>query len=155
APRPRLVRPTDAERKVRFAGSQHVVEGALQDAPAGEPVVGVAETMNAVLPLELRLGRARLRRTAVVEPEAGGRLRLIMALEQRPRRGNARPFGEALAPPCVILGDRMVLRQIERDQPDVRILVFGLAPIGLGRNPPSVDASQRLRIVSPYLIVVA
>ena len=60
APRPVLVRPADAEREIERPVSQQLVERTLEQAPAGEPVVVVAEAVNAVLARELDLAASRL-----------------------------------------------------------------------------------------------
>ena len=57
--RPVLVRPAEAEREVGLAAREHLVERALEQPATGEPVVPVAERLDAV-----RGGRARPARRA-------------------------------------------------------------------------------------------
>ncbi len=47
-PRPRLIRPAETEREIGFFELQDFVEGALQDAPTGEPIMPIAETLDTV-----------------------------------------------------------------------------------------------------------
>src|SRR5581483_645977 len=151
---PVLVGPADAEREVGTPAPEHLVERPLEEAPAAEPIVVVAEPVNAVRAGELRLLVAHLRDPEVVEPELGRQVGLVVALEPRPGRGDVRPLGEARAPPPVILRDRMELRQVEGDQPD--LLRIGHHPLRSAprpgrRPPPPVDARGRGRRAAPRL----
>ena len=118
AARPVLVRPAEAEGKVGLAARQHLVEGPLEDAPAAEPVVVIAEPVNQVVGRERRLRGAHLREAQVVEAELPRQMRLVMPREPRPRPDDLLPLGEPWAPPFVVLGDRVELRQVHRDRPD-------------------------------------
>ena len=107
---PGLIRPAQAERKIRLAGGQHLVERTLEEALAGKPVVVVAECLDADFSGHVRLGVPRLRKAQVVETEVRRDVRLVMALEKRCRFRGIRPFGETLPPPFVVLGNRVILR---------------------------------------------
>ena len=85
--RPRLVRPAEQEREVGLAALQHLVERSLEQSPSGEPVVVVAERVEAVRGGELRLRRPHLGHAEVVVAEVGGFVRLLVAAE--PRSGAA------------------------------------------------------------------
>src|SRR5262249_36819145 len=61
APRPVFVGPAEAEGEVRLSGFPDLVQRPLQQAPAVEPVMVVAEAVDAVLPRQLRLGLAGFR----------------------------------------------------------------------------------------------
>ena len=52
ATRPRLVRPAEAEREVGLAGREHLVERPLEQPLPAEPVVVVAERLDAGLARE-------------------------------------------------------------------------------------------------------
>ena len=109
---PSLIGPAQAERKVRRAACDHLVEGALEQTLAGEPVVVIAKSCDAVLSCELRLLNPGLRDPEVVKPEIGRHVRLIVPGKPPLRLRQVGPLGEALAPPGVVLGDRVVLRKI-------------------------------------------
>lgn len=51
----------------------------------------------------------------VIEAKVSWYMGLIMIPEQRPGLRHIGPFGKSLAPPCIVLGNRMKLREIERD----------------------------------------
>src|SRR3546814_5887740 len=85
------------------------------------PVEIVAERRDAVAPRQLRLRVTRLGDAKVVEAEIGRQPRLLVTVEQRAGTGDVGPFGEALAPPGVVLRHRMVLRQVEGDRKSTRL----------------------------------
>ena len=128
---PVLVGPTEAEGKVRSAGPQHPFEWHFQQPFPTEPVVVVAEAVDAVATRQFGLMLHDIDDPKVVETEVGRQAGLKMALENRRGLADVRPLGEALAPPLVVLGDGMKLWQVERDQPD-RQLPRDF--IGSGRN---------------------
>ena len=73
--------------------------GPVEDAVAvAEPVVPVAERLDAVLLRELGLGRAGLGHPQVVEAELGRQGGLLVAREQRPGLRRVGPLGEAPDP---------------------------------------------------------
>ena len=95
---------------------KNFVEWTLEQAMSAEPVVVVAEAVDAVTSRERCLLGARLRHPQVVEAQIRGQARLFVAGELRSRARDVAPLGEALAPPGVVLRDRIELRQVERDQ---------------------------------------
>ena len=115
---------------VGLAAPQDLVDGALQQPPALEPVVVVAEGVDAVLAGQRRLGRAGLGEAQIVEAQVRRQLGLLVAREARPRPGDVGPLGEALAPPLVVLGGGVVLGQVEGDRAGVAHRYRGRA----GRN---------------------
>ena len=102
--------------KSGLPGGQHLVEGALQQPLPLEPVVVVAEAVDAVLPGEVGLGLARLGQAQVVEAEVRRQLRLVVAPEQRLGLGDVGPLRESLPPPFVVLGDGVELGEVEGDE---------------------------------------
>ena len=126
---PRLVGPAEAERDRRLAAGQHLGEGRLQDpATAAEPVVPVAERLDAVLLRQRGLGLSGLRQPQVVEAEVRGQRGLPVTGVERARLGGVRPLGEPRAPPRVVLGDRVELRQEEGDGAGGVVLSHQRAP---------------------------
>ena len=116
ASRPVLVGPAEAKGQLRGAGAKHLIEGPIQQAPPVEPIVVVAESRDAV-----RLGQFRLRlpsfgNAQVIEPEIRRQMRLIMSLEEWLRPDDISPFSKPFAPPLVVLRDRVILRQVERNK---------------------------------------
>ena len=113
---PRLICPTQTERIVRLPRSQHLGERPLEDALAAEPVVIVAERLDSEFTRQLGLRGTSLRDSEIVKAEVGRNVRLIVAAKQWLRLGGVRPLRKACSPPLVVLGNRMKLREIERDQ---------------------------------------
>ena len=121
APRPVLVRPADAKREIGFAAAVHLVERTLEQAASVEPVVVVTEAMDTVAARERGLLDARFGNAQVVEAEIRWKMGLVVPGEQRSCAHDVAPLGEALAPPRVVLGNRVKLRQVERDQLAVEV----------------------------------
>ena len=140
APAPVFVGPADAERKIRPTGLYNFVQRPVQQALAGEPIVVVAETVNPVLPGQGSLFFPDFGKSQVVETQIRGQPWLVVADEVGHGLSDVGPFGEALAPPAIIFRDRVVLRQVEGDQPD---------GAGLWRrwNPGSVGNRTDQRVV--------
>jgi hypothetical protein len=101
----------------------------MEEATAVEPVMVVAEAVDAVRARQLGLRRARLCVAQVVVSEIGGHMRLVVADEIRPRASHVGPFGEALAPPRIVFRGRMELREVKGDQFD-----FGHGQLGSPRH---------------------
>lgn len=74
----------------------------------------VAEGADAVLGSKGRLRLAGLWEAEIIEAEVRREVRLIVAGEQRPAANDLRPLGETLAPPLIVLRDRVELGQVER-----------------------------------------
>ena len=77
----------------------------------------VAKPEDAVIGRELCLKSTDFRYAQIVKAQIGGQMWLIVSAESGMRASDVRPFGEASAPPCVVLRNRVILRKIERDQP--------------------------------------
>ena len=116
APRPRLVRPAEAEGEVGPAAREHLLERALEQLLSREPVVVVTEAGDSVGACQLGLRLARLGEPEVVEAEARRQARLVVAVEEGPRVRDVAPLREAFAPPDVVLGNRVELGEVEGDQ---------------------------------------
>jgi hypothetical protein len=115
--RPCLIRPSKAEREIGFPRGEHLVQWPCEQAAALEPVVPVAERLNAVRAGEFRLLLAHLRDAKVVVAEHGRSPWLLVPLEERPRLDDVRPLGEPWPPPCIVFVYRVELWQIERNDP--------------------------------------
>src|SRR5205085_9325241 len=100
-PGPVFVRPADAERQVDVARHQRFQWTVEQLAPA-EPVVVVAEAVDAVLAGKRRLPSLHFHEAQVVVPELGGKDGLLMPAKSRPPLRDIRPLGEALPPPTIV-----------------------------------------------------
>src|SRR6516164_6071208 len=74
----------------------------------------VAESLYAEAFSHLGLLRPCFRHPQVIKAKIRRHMRLIMPAKQRSRFRRVGPFGKALAPPCIIFGYRMELRQVER-----------------------------------------
>ena len=80
--------PSTGRTGSRARPRRSVVERALEQAPAVEPVVVVAEPVDAVRRARARPAPSRTSASAqVVEPQVAGQVRLVVAGEQRARRG--------------------------------------------------------------------
>ncbi len=117
---PVLVGPHDAEREVEVAADERL-DRPVEQALPGEPVVVVHEALDAGRGRHLRLRPPHVVRAEVVEAQVGGQPRLVVAVEHRLRRGHVGPLREPLAPPLVVLGRRVELRQVERHEPGARM----------------------------------
>ena len=109
ATRPVFVRPATAEGEVGPPAREKRVERALEHTSAAEPVVVEAKPVDPVPARELRLALETLGIAEIVETELGGELRLVVPLEPGPCSGDVRPVGEPLAPPEIVLRDRVEL----------------------------------------------
>ena len=105
---------------------QGLVDAGEDAAPAGEPVEIVAEAADPVAAGELGLTAHRLGVRQVVEAEVGRHVRLVVAAIVRQRAADIGPLGEAGAPPTVVFGHRVELRQVEGDRPHA---VQGFQPL--------------------------
>src|SRR5262245_18840819 len=115
-PRPFLVGPAQAERKVGLAGFQNFLKWTLQQAAAVEPVVVIAEAVDSVFAGQVGLSLPRLWQSQVVEAQIGRQVRLVVPPKLRLAAGDVRPLGEAAYPPPIVLRDRVVLGKVKRDQ---------------------------------------
>src|SRR5690606_35735994 len=116
ASRPRFVGPAQAERQVGLAVLQHEFERRVKQPGAGEPVMVVAETVDAVLARQVGLAPADGRVREIVVADVSVRHdRLRMTGEQRVRLPHQGPLGEAFAPPAVVLRYPVKLGKMEAD----------------------------------------
>ena len=110
---PVVVGPAETEGEIGLSTGEHLVERAFQQLPSiAEPVVVVAETLQPSFACQLCLLLAYFRQAQVVEAQVGGDAWLIVPTEQRLGLGHVGPLREALAPPFVVLWNRVVLREI-------------------------------------------
>ena len=113
APGPVLVGPAQGERQVQARVSQIGVQRPLQQALPVEPVVVEAEARDAGVASHGHLLSHHLGQAQVVIAQIPCQARLVVAQELRLGLGDVGPLGEALAPPGVVLRERMKLRQVE------------------------------------------
>ena len=116
APRPAFVGPAQAEREVDLRVAEPLPQRRFEQGAAAEPVEVEAERADPVLARQPRLLAHHAHVAQVVEPEVGRQPRLVVAVELGQGAGDIAPFGEAAAPPGVVLRDPVELRQVERDQ---------------------------------------
>lgn len=116
APGPVLVGPTQAERQLDRAVGQPLPQRPLHQRVAAEPVEVEAESADAMVCSEFGLRPQRLANTKVIEAQVAGQAWLYMALELGQGAADISPFSEALAPPGIVLFERMELGQIEGHQ---------------------------------------
>src|SRR5687767_5458447 len=90
-----------------------------------EPVVPVAERLDAVIGREPRLRLSDLGHAQVIEPEMGGQSRLLVPKELGASPHDIGPLREATAPPAVVVRSRIELREVERDGPRPSRQVLG------------------------------
>ena len=115
-PGPLLVGPAQGEREVGGSGLEDLLEGALEELLPVEPVVVVDEPRDPVVAGQLGLGLTYLGQAQVVVAELAGHVRLVVARIQGLGLGHVGPLGEPLAPPLVVLGDRVVLGEVEGER---------------------------------------
>ena len=97
-----MVGPAQAERKVRLAGLQDLVDRTLKDAAATEPVVVIAKALDAVLACQIGLRLPRLGQAQIVEAQVRRHVGLVVIWKKRQGLGRVGPLGEALAPPDIV-----------------------------------------------------
>jgi hypothetical protein len=83
---------------------------------ASEPVEITAERADAIFARQLHLLAHYIGLAQIVEAQFTRQAWLCMSLELRQRTCDVVPFGEALAPPRIVLWNRMKLRQVERHE---------------------------------------
>lgn len=116
APAPVLVGPAEAERQVDVRRLEELVDRLLQQAFAGEPEIVEAEAADTIKLRQRGLLAHDVDKTQIIEAQFARQVRLIMPEELRHGPADVRPFGEARAPPFIVLGDRVELRQVEGDR---------------------------------------
>ena len=116
---PALVGPVDAEGHIEVGHGEQVLQRGFEQAAAVEPVVMEAEAVYAVAAGEGDLAAKHVGRTEVVEAELARQARLIVSDEAGYRLGDVGPLGEALAPPRVVFGNCVELREVIGDEPDL------------------------------------
>jgi hypothetical protein len=87
----------------------------LEELPATEPVVVVAEAVDAILSGESGLRFAHLWDAQVVEAEISRQMGLVMSAIEGLGAYDVSPLGKSLAPKLVVLRYGMKLWEIERD----------------------------------------
>ena len=108
-----MVRPAETEGEVRFSALQHFLEGSLKQLLAiPEPIVIIAEPLDACFACQLSLLFPDFWQTQVVEAQVGRDAGLVMTSEEGARLHYVVPFREAWSPPFVVLWYWVVLRQI-------------------------------------------
>ena len=112
APGPVFVRPHQAERDVDGAVGEEAFERAFQQALSVEPVVVEDEAMDAGGAGHRGLLAHGFDAVEVVEAEVAWDARLVMAFEARNAARDVGPFGEAFAPPRIVLLDGVELGQV-------------------------------------------
>jgi len=108
-----------AERQIEVGRLQIVVGRAFEKSSATEPVEVETESRDTVKLGKFNLTAHDLRQTQIVVAKFARHPRLVVALENRKRSRHIAPLGESLAPPLVVLNNRMELRQVIRDQPNI------------------------------------
>ena len=111
--RPVLIRPTQTKRHIAPFVLEHIVNGFVQQPLPGEPIVVIAERVDAVGLRQLDLLAANLTKPQVIKAEIRRQVRLIVAFKERLCLCGVGPFRETLTPPCVVLGYRMKLREVK------------------------------------------
>src|SRR6185436_19940042 len=106
-PPPLLVYPADTEEKRSASSLDEIVQRPVEKAASVEPVVVVAERVDAVSSRQLELLIRRIGKAQIVVAERAWLPRLQVAGPERPGCRYVAPVGEAFAPPAVVLGDRM------------------------------------------------
>jgi hypothetical protein len=109
-PGPVLVGPHEKEREVGLFRAQDLVERALEQPSAAEPVMVIGEATEAGSLRQRGLEVAHFGNSEVVETEVSREVRLMVAPKLRSGLGHVGPLREPRAPPVVVLRDGVVLR---------------------------------------------
>src|SRR6202011_1982118 len=113
ASRPILVGPDEAERKRESRILQVSLQRLLENAAPVEIIVIKAKPVDTRGARKLDLPREHVPVRQIVKPEVARDARLIVTDEARHATREISPLGEAGAPPLVVFGNRMKLRQVE------------------------------------------
>ena len=167
ASRPVLIRPHQCEGHVDVRCGEKSFERFLQQPVIVEIIVVVDESMHAAGLGHLGLSPDHVGVEQIVESEIARNARLKMVLEARQAAREICPFGETLAPPFVVFGDRVELREIigehlglaggaSRQGPQLLVVVarfgeflhqIGYRLIGLGRLGENARPVRKAEIV--------
>src|SRR5260370_42066107 len=113
---PILVSPADTKRKIRASRVEQPFNRHLQQPLASKPIVVKTKAMYAESARQLNLAfQNRFVCKIIIPNRRVGNVRLIMLRELRLSSPNIGPFGEALAPPSVVLWNSMKLGQVKCD----------------------------------------
>ena len=108
-----MIGPTQAEGKVGLPTLQHLLEGALKKLlTIAKPVMVIAESLNASLACQVSLLLTNLRHSQVIKAQVSRQVWLAVSFKQRFGLYHIVPFCKSLAPPLIVLGYGVVLRQV-------------------------------------------
>ena len=110
---PALIGPAKAEGEIGLTCAEDLSDGTLQQLLTTEPIVVVAEAMDAVLAGEIGLLLTHLRKTEVVVAEICGKVGLVVAGKERGGSGYIAPLGETRAPPLIVFRNRVILGEVK------------------------------------------
>src|SRR6185436_8035431 len=111
--RPCLVGPAKTERKLRLPRCDHFNERSFKQSLSPKPVVIITKPLDARVASQFSLGFPDFRYPQVIITKVCGKARLIMPLKEGSRFRYVSPLRKSLAPPGVILRDRVKLRKVE------------------------------------------
>jgi hypothetical protein len=112
-PRPILICPAQAERKVRFSAFEDLVEWSLEESSAGEPIMPVAKTFDTGSMRQFGLSRASLGEPQIIEAQIRRYSRLVVPSKKWSGFRDIGPLGKTRTPPVIVLGYWMKLRKVE------------------------------------------
>ncbi len=110
---PVFVGPAEAEGEIGLARAEDLCDRALKQLLTAEPIVVIAEAINAVKASEIGLLLADFRKAQIVVAEICGEMGLVVAGEERRGSGHVAPLGETRAPPLVIIWNGVVLGEVK------------------------------------------
>ena len=100
---PIVIGPTEAKWKIWRAKLENFVDREFQQPGPAEPVVVIAEAVDAILGRKGSLSSSRLGQPKIIETEIGGQMRLVVSTKTRTRLDDVRPLGKTLPPPLVVV----------------------------------------------------
>src|SRR5262249_15128144 len=124
-PRPVLVRPHEAEGEIQRGVDEKQVHGLIEKPFPVEPVKVEAETAKASGFRQFDLPAHRLGMGQIVKAQITRNPGLVVTAKSRQSPYDIAPFGEARAPPRIVLGYAVVLRKIEGYGLDERLPARG------------------------------
>src|SRR6185312_1771106 len=113
APSPIFIRPADTEWEIDIVAGEELLYRPLQQSPSSKPIIMKAEPVNPIQFRQLHLPTHNVDQAQVIKTQLPRKLGLLVPDKLGNSLGYIRPLCKSFAPPTIVLGNRMKLRQIK------------------------------------------
>ena len=110
---PVLVRPYEEKWEFGPLGTEGVLDWSFEKPSTVEPIVVVGKASDPGSLRQRRLALPYFGDAKIVESEVRRQMRLVVAPELGPSLSDVGPLGEPSAPPLIVFGDGMILREVK------------------------------------------